>query len=37
MWTPGDIVAVSSFGWVMMDLTPMVVISSLLGSSAELP
>jgi hypothetical protein len=37
MWTPGDIVSVSSLGWVMMDFTPMVVISSLLGSSGEVP
>jgi hypothetical protein len=37
MWTPGEIVAVSPLGWVMIDFTPIVVISSLLGSLAEEP
>jgi hypothetical protein len=37
MWMPGGKVSMSSLGWVMIDLTPIVVISSLSGSPGELP
>ena len=36
IWTPGEIVSMLSLGWMMMDFTPIVVISSMMVGNAIL-